>query len=203
VPMILLVAVILGLLVALGRARFNGWMLRSPQLRVPALVMLAFVPQGVAFYLPATRELLTAAQLSHILVLSQLLLLLFALINLDQAGFRMLSLGVGLNLLVITLNGGMMPISPETVMRLAPHASPDAWQVGERLGTSKDVVLPVGSTRLWWLSDHFVLPVGLHRRVAFSLGDIFLAVGAFRFLTMLGGMSSWTDKTRRLTWLTS
>jgi hypothetical protein len=201
--MILLLAVSLGLLVALLCARNSGWGLHSPQLRVPALVMLAFLPQALAFYVPATRELLSAAQVPVVLVSSQCLLLLFAWINRAQPGFHMLALGVGLNLLVISLNGGMMPISPETVQRLVPHASPDAWEVGERLGTSKDIVLPVATTRLWGLSDHFVLPIGLHRRVAFSLGDIFLAAGVFRFLVTLGRVNSQTDETRRFTWLTS
>jgi hypothetical protein len=202
--MILLVAVSLGLLAALARARTSGWRLRSPELRFPVLVMLAFAPQALAFYLPATREMLLAAQVPVFLVTSQFLLLLFAWINREQPGFRTLALGVGLNLLVITSNGGMMPISPETVQRIAPHASPDAWQVGERLGTSKDVVLPVATTRFWWLSDHFVLPIGPQRRVAFSVGDVFLAIGAFRFLLSLsGGIDNWTDTTRRSTWLTS
>jgi hypothetical protein len=107
------------------------------------------------------------------------MLLTFALFNRDKPGFLALGLGVALNLAVITLNGGMMPISPETATRLVQDARPDLWEFGQRLGTSKDVVLPVASTRLWWLSDRLLLPTWLPFRVAFSLGDVFIAGGAF------------------------
>ena len=56
-----------------------------------------------------------------ILVSSQVLLLVFAWFNRDQPGLWALDLGLALNLLVIVLNGGLMPISPETVARLAPE----------------------------------------------------------------------------------
>ena len=77
-----------------------------------------------------------------------------------------------LNLFVILLNGGMMPISPETIQHLYPNASPGAWQIGQRLGVGKDIVLTISETRLWFLSDRFTLPDWIPYRVAFSLGDV-------------------------------
>ena len=71
-----------------------------------------------------------------------------------------------------------MPISPENVSRLVPDAIPGSWQIGSRLGTGKDIVLAVDQTRLWWLSDRFLLPLP-GRDVAFSLGDVLIAAGAF------------------------
>ena len=50
--------------------------------------------------------------------------------------------------------------------------------MGSRLGTGKDIVLAVDQTRLWWLSDRFLLPLP-GGYVAFSLGDVLIAVGAF------------------------
>lgn len=104
-------------------------------------------------------------------------------------GFWALGAGLALNLLVIALNGGWMPISPETVAQLASGASPAAWHIGERLGTTKDIVLPVAMMRLWWLSDRFALsvPPPFPWRVAFSLGDVLIGSGAFSLLWALGG----------------
>ncbi len=192
--MILLLAIIAGLLAGLGRAWMGRGRLASPHLCLAWLVPLAFIPQGLAFYLPATREWLADDLVALGLVSSQLLLLLFAWLNRRQPGFWALGLGLALNLLVISLNGGLMPISPETVAQLNLDAPPGTWQIGSRAGTSKDIVLPIAATRLWWLSDRFLLPAWSPYRVAFSIGDVFIAGGAFWLLWALGGTKQKQDK---------
>ena len=187
--MVLLLAVISGIAAGAAQAWLGGRGLSSPKLRLLWVVPLAFLPQWLAFFLPATRRLVTVDMAVAALVSSQSLLLLFAWINRKQSGFWVLGIGLTLNLLVIVLNGGLMPISPETVIQLAPNASLDAWHIGQRLGATKDVVLPVAATRLWWLSDRFLLPAPRPWRVAFSLGDILIGVGAFNLLWALGGES--------------
>jgi len=99
-----------------------------------------------------------------------------------------MGIGLALNLLVITLNGGLMPIDPETVMQLAPGAPANGWQIGQRLGTTKDIVLPDAATHLCWLADRFTLSVPMPHpwRVVFSLGDVLIAIGAFSLLWALG-----------------
>lgn len=97
----------------------------------------------------------------------------------------MLGLGLALNLLVILLNRGFMPIRPEAIRFLAPNAPASAWQVGKRVVFTKNIALTTADTQLWWLSDWFLLPNWLPDRVAFSLGDVLIAIGAFWFLWSL------------------
>ena len=184
--MILILAVAAGLLTGLLRASLTGRRLQVSDLRLMWLVPAAFLPQFFVFGLPSLRGLpdtLVAATL----VSSQFLLLIFAWANRNHPGFWFLALGLTLNLAVIALNGGFMPISPETIARLVPDAGPGDWRIGERLGTSKDIVLPYNSMKLWLLSDRFLLPDWVSYRVAFSLGDILIAAGAFWFFLAHSG----------------
>lgn len=189
--MILLWAVVIGLLVASIRAWVGGYRLTPPNLRLVWLVPVAFVPQLFSFYLPATQELWADSITAAGLVTSQMLLVIFVWFNRRQPGFWLLGLGLTLNLLVISLNGGLMPISPETVTKLLPNAAPDTWEIGSRLGRSKDIVLPVAETRLWLLSDRFLLT--LPNRVAFSLGDVLVAAGALWLLWSMGGPKQYSS----------
>ena len=174
--MILLLAVVIGLLASLTRLWLGRRRLALPRLHLIWLVPVAFVPQLLIFYLPATYGAYSEKIAAIGLISSQVLLLTFAWFNRQQPGFWALTLGLMLNLLVITLNGGLMPISPEMVHRLGVSA--EFWQVGSRLGDSKDIVLPIVETRLWLLSDRFLLPLPAYK-VAFSLGDVFISMGAF------------------------
>jgi hypothetical protein len=183
--MILLAAVIAGLLAGLARAWHGRRPVRVPDLRLAWLALVAFLPQMVAFYLPAGGRLPGDSLAAAALVGSQVALLIFAWLNRSRPGFWALGLGLALNLLVIALNGGLMPISPETAGRLMPDAAPDMLQIGHRLG--KDIVLPAAATRLEWLADRFLLPPWAPYHVAFSLGDVFIALGAFWLLWAMGG----------------
>lgn len=97
----------------------------------------------------------------------------------------MLGLGLALNLLVIALNGGLMPISPETVSSITSSTAADTWEIGRRFGNTKDIVLPATEMHLGLLSDRFLLPDWVPYRVAFSLGDVLIGFGAFTLMWSL------------------
>jgi hypothetical protein len=159
----------------LARWQHRSWTL--PLLRGVWLVVVGFLPQFIAFYLPATRAKIPNTWVSAGLVVSQILLLLFCWINRRLAGIWMLALGLALNLTVIAANGGFMPITPHTASQLASQEVVDSIPLGSRVGYSKDILLEPAQIHLGWLSDRFLLPEGLPYQAAFSLGDVVLAVG--------------------------
>lgn len=157
-----------------------------PQVRFAWLVIVAFLPQFFAFYLPATRDRMPDAWVAAGLIASDALLLVFCWFNRHLAGMWLLAAGAALNLLVIAANGGFMPISPQTASHLIPPAVLETLPIGERFGAGKDILLLPENTRFVWLSDRFLLPDWFRYQVAFSLGDTLIAAGAFWLMATQG-----------------
>jgi hypothetical protein len=182
--LILLIAILLGVPAGLLVARWQKRSWAFPTLRFPWLVFVAFLPQFFAFFLPATRTNITDDWVRAGLLGSQILLLFFCWLNRHLSGVWLLALGLSLNLLVIAANGGLMPISPQTASRLVSQDFLQTVPLGSRFGDGKDVLLIPAETHFVWLSDRFLLPEGVHYKVAFSLGDVVIAIGAFWLLVM-------------------
>lgn len=175
--MILLVGVILGLLAGYVRAWLGKRSYTLPVIRRVELVLLAFLPQFVIFFVPQTGQFVSTQWAAFILPLSLAILALFVWLNRQLRGFWLLGVGLLLNFAVITANGGLMPISPET-MATVFGTQVEEIAKSQAIG-SKNVVLQVEDTRLEWLGDRFTVPDQWPIQFAYSLGDIFLAVGAF------------------------
>lgn len=178
--MVLLLAVVAGLLTGLVWAGRQKVKYEAPVFRHLWLVFVAFMPQVVVVYLPV-REKIPAWVSALILIVSQLLLFGFALLNRNQQGMKILMIGTLLNFIVMAANGGFMPISPQTAGRLVPQDFLLNLSSGSRFG-AKDILLLPEQTRFEWLADRFLAPAWLPYQVAFSLGDIFIAVGVFWLL---------------------
>ena len=183
--MILLVAILAGLVVGLFLTRIQKRSWTVPPLRQPWLVIVAFLPQFFALYLPATRSGVADGLAAAGLILSMVLLLVFCWFNRWMSGVWLLALGLFLNLLVISANSGFMPISLQTAARLIPPGALAALGEGSRFGL-KDILLLPEQTHLVWLSDHFLPPAGFPYQVAFSPGDLFIATGAFWLMVTQG-----------------
>jgi hypothetical protein len=177
--MILLIAVALGLTCGYLRARFSKHPYQAIEVKHAWLVLAAYLPQFFVFYLPATRSVFPSDWVPVVLVGSQFLLLIFTWLNRHLPGFWLLGFGLFANLLVISLNGGLMPLMPENAARLISADNPVVLQLGERVGFGKDILLEKANTRLWFLGDIFMLPEVFRYPLAFSIGDILISVGAF------------------------
>lgn len=104
---------------------------------------------------------------------SYILLLGFTVANRSFPGIRIASIGIALNALVISLNGGLMPVDPMYL----PEESHLLLQAGT--GTHG---LVTDATRLKFLADIFYAAIpGLGKQL-FSLGDIFIDLGIGIFI---------------------
>ena len=184
--MILAVSVFIGVIAGVLRARANHTVFEIPDLRYYGLAVLGFVPQYLFFFTSIGQDSPDWIVRSG-LVISQIVFVLFVLANRSEPGFWVLGTGLSFNLLVILVNGGFMPISPEVVYRLLPNVPPYLFRVGDRFGSGKDLILPIDETRLHFLSDRFLLPDWSPYQVAFSIGDVLLVIGMLVFFWKLGG----------------
>ena len=109
---ILLAAVAAGLAAGLLRAGIAGRPFSPPHLSGSWLALAGFLLQVAALYIRLPLEPLGERISAAALAGSLLLLLAFAWRNRQDAAFYWLGGGLLLNLAVMALNGGWMPISP-------------------------------------------------------------------------------------------
>jgi len=171
----------IGLLTGLGLSRWRGQPYRPPMLTHIWLVFVGFLPQFFAIYFWKTRIAIPDRITVLCLIASQLTLFVFAWLNRRLPGMWILIVGLIFNLVVMVVNGGFMPISPQAAGRLVGEEIVSNLVLGNRFGF-KDILLPTHETRLELLADRFLPPASFPYQVAFSLGDIFITFGAFWLL---------------------
>lgn len=178
--MILLFVLLLALGWAVARgARLSN--LASLPLRGSGLALAAFGIQAALIYFPVPVDL-ESWQRSVLLVFSYALLAGFVWWNRRMPGIWLLGIGLLANWIVILANGGYMPVTYDALLavgksHLVASASPGAVVFG-----TKDILLAREETRLWFLSDIFVIPPPFPIPSIFSVGDALIALGLLRFL---------------------
>lgn len=183
--MILLLAIVIGLLATIIRARLNNRTLILPPFRWEWLVFASVIPQIFVFYIPTIGQWVPEWIIPTIQIISMAGLLIFTIVNLTKPGFWALGVGLLSNFLVIVLNGGWMPIHPQTLKLMVPAQPIEFWEIGTRLGFTKDRIMTYDQTNLAFLSDIFTLPQWIPYKVAFSIGDVLISIGVIILLWSL------------------
>ncbi|MCA1032179.1 DUF5317 domain-containing protein [Bacillus timonensis] len=134
------------------------------------LILFAFMIQYpvIIFY---SKALLFAVTASYVL------LFLFVFYNRHLQGFLYIAIGMAMNLLVMAVNKGRMPVDVDAARALAPEDLP-ALLAGEY---GKHIAISDG-TYLNFLGDIFFLKFPYPRPIIVSLGDIVLSIGVFLFI---------------------
>ncbi len=169
---------LLGLMAVGGKVSNLGHI----QVQLGWLAPLAFLMQAYLIFFPADRGGGLLSSRSLLLIFSYGLIFVVIWYNRQLRGVKLVGLGLLLNFLVIVLNGGFMPITPEALVQTGYDVNAPRLETGYLVARSKNIVMEPGDARLWFLSDIFVLPSSFPIPAAFSLGDILIAAGIFLFL---------------------
>lgn len=142
------------------------------EIRFGVVALLAVCVQLIAIFAPLGSDDLPRRIL---FVTSYVLLFGFVAANLRRPGLVVMGAGLLLNFIAIIANGGLMPVTPQTLQRTG-HLPADA-QVGEWVHRTKDVLLERSDIRLHFLSDRLVWDPVSNVFRAFSIGDVVIAGG--------------------------
>jgi hypothetical protein len=178
----ILIALCLALLVGLAAVGGRVSNLAHVQVKWAWLAPLAFLMQAYLIFFPAERAggLLSARSL--LLTASHILLFVVVWQNRHLSGVKLLGLGLALNFLVMVVNGGFMPITPDALVQIGYDGNASQLETGYIVGRTKNMVAEAGEARLWFLSDIMVVPKPFPIPTALSLGDVLIVLGLFLFL---------------------
>lgn len=142
-------------------------------IRLGWLVLLALVAQLVVVYVGFGE---VGVVRRFIFSFSYVLLLAFVLANWRRIGILVIGVGIVMNFLPIVANGGLMPISPDTIVQVGMEEEIADLEPGDPVPLTKNVLLDEDDTYLQWLSDRLTWR-SMGPFTVFSVGDTVIAAG--------------------------
>ncbi len=178
----ILIALCLALIIGLAAVGGRVGNLAHVEVKWAWLAPLAFLMQAYLIFFPAetAHGLLSARSL--LLTASHFLLFVVVWQNRDLDGVKLIGVGLLLNFLVMVLNGGFMPITPDALVQIGYDGNVAQLQTGYIVGRTKNMVAKPGDATLWFLSDIMVIPKPFPIPTALSVGDVLIVMGVFLFL---------------------
>lgn len=179
-----MILIALCLMLLLGLVAVGGRVsdLATTEVKWGWLAPLAFLMQAYLIFFPAERMAGLLSSRSVLLTASHVLLLLVVLRNRRLAGVKLIGLGLLLNFLVMAVNGGFMPITPDALVQIGYDGNASQLETGYIVGRTKNVVVEPGGASLWFLTDIMVIPRPFPIPTALSVGDLLIVSGVFFFL---------------------
>lgn len=178
----ILIALCLALLVGLAAVGGRVSNLAHVQVRWAWLAPLAFLMQAYLIFFPAERAGGLLSARSMLLTASHILLFVVVWQNRHLSGVKLIGLGLALNFLVMVVNGGFMPITPDALVQIGYDGNASQLETGYIVGRTKNMVTESGEANLWFLSDIMVIPRPFPMPTALSVGDVLIVLGLFLFL---------------------
>ena len=141
------------------------------------------------FSTPALRSLVSMRPLpllpesgGLLYVCSLALLVAFSWANRRHIGVAIIGIGLLLNTVVITANGGRMPVNP---VRLAEQGSLQAMAAAEERGSWSSWAIAGQHTNVAFLGDQLLIPLPTGGTVILSVGDLAIAIGIVLFFMVI------------------
>ncbi|OPA74057.1 hypothetical protein BVG16_25230 [Paenibacillus selenitireducens] len=171
--------IVIGIIVGLIRAGFKNGLVALSNIRIkggiifPLLLLLQFF----MFYFQDQVQFFN--QISGYFFMVVYIVGLYVLwLNRNEPGFWYIFIGVGLNFLVMVLNGGRMPVSLEAAKVLDPIYT---QMLKDGVTVTKHIMLD-DSTHLSFLGDIIPISSPYPRTQVISIGDIVMNIGIFIYL---------------------
>jgi len=112
-------------------------------------------------------------------MLSLGLVALFIILNIGLRGLSLIGLGLFSNLAAIFLNGGYMPLKREYFMLIA--SAEELEKINQGL-PAYNYIATGPQTKLYYLSDIFLMPHWIFITKVFSIGDVLITIGGCIFI---------------------
>jgi hypothetical protein len=188
-PAIVVLAIIVALLRGGSLRHFGALHLRWIPLVGASLVL------QLLLFTPFSKAPVVAFAIPELYVLSMLLLVAWVAVNWRVPGMALLAAGLLCNTIAIAVNGGYMPVAPES----AAYAGRIGNYATEGMAVNNNSIATNSNVHLWILTDILALPHWFPLANVFSPGDVLIVAGAcfLCYRTVLGKLPTAAPEPRQ------